>query len=121
MVDYYGMPGSGNKAWPGREKAAPLAVDERALTVESALLADIWNEMGGEFNSRRFVPFVVMREFEGLLFSDCAAFARGVGRPQIEGRLREIRDQFGTPEEIDDSPQTDSTIEKSRSDHNGLL
>jgi hypothetical protein len=106
MVDYYGLPRLGGKAWPGRDEAARLGVAERAITVEEALLNDISNEMGGEFNSRRFVPFVVMHEFEGLLFSDCAAFARVVGQPRTESRLREIRDQFDTPEDIDDSPQT---------------
>jgi hypothetical protein len=47
-----------------------------------------------------------MHEFEALLFSDCVAFARGVGRPQIESRLKAIRDQFRTSEDIDDSPET---------------
>jgi Domain of unknown function (DUF4276) len=106
MVDYYGLPRSGGKAWPGRDEAARLGVAERAITVEEALFNDVSKEMGGEFNSKRFVPFVIMHEFEGLLFSDCVAFARGVGQPQIESRLRAIRDQFGTPEDIDDSPQT---------------
>jgi hypothetical protein len=36
---------------------------------------------GGRFDPRRFVPFVVMHEFEGLLFSDCAAFSRGIAAP----------------------------------------
>jgi hypothetical protein len=47
-----------------------------------------------------------MHEFEGLLFSDCAAFSRGIGRPDLAAGLQEIRDQFATPEEIDDSPVT---------------
>jgi hypothetical protein len=45
-----------------------------------------------------------MHEFEGLLFSDCAAFSRGIGRPDLEADLKKIRDQFPTPEDIDDSP-----------------
>jgi hypothetical protein len=106
MVDYYGLPRSGGKAWPGREKAGSLAIAEKAVAVEAAVLSDIFADMGGEFNSRRFVPFVVMHEFEALLFSDCVAFARGVGRPQIESRLKAIRDQFRTSEDIDDSPET---------------
>ncbi len=59
--------------------------------------------MGSRFDARRFIPFVVMHEFEGLLFSDCAAFSRGIGRPDLAAGLQEIRDQFATPEEIDDS------------------
>jgi hypothetical protein len=62
--------------------------------------------MGTGFDSKRFVPFVVMYEFEGLLFSDCAAFSRGICRSDLEFRLQEIRDGFATPEEINDSPVT---------------
>jgi hypothetical protein len=63
-------------------------------------------DMGAGFNSQRFVPFVVMHEFEGLLFSDCMAFSRAIGRPDLEGNFQSIRGQFVTPEEIDDSPVT---------------
>ena len=54
----------------------------------------------------RFLSFVVVHEFEGLLFSDCTGFALGIGRPDLEPRFREIREGFGTPEDIDDSPVT---------------
>lgn len=62
--------------------------------------------MGSRFNSTRFVPFIVMHEFEGLLFSDCAVFSRVISRPDLEYGLRGIRDQFATPEEINDSLET---------------
>jgi len=62
--------------------------------------------MGPSFDAGRFVPFIVMHEFEGLLFSDCASFSRGIGRPDLEVRFREIRKNFATPEEINDSPDT---------------
>ncbi len=105
MVDYYGLPAAGDKACPGRGQAASLPVVEKAPTVERALLDDVSAAIGGDYLGR-FVPFVVMHEFEALLFSDCAAFARGIRLPNLEHSLREIRDQFGTPEEIDDSPDT---------------
>ena len=47
-----------------------------------------------------------MHEFEALLFSDCHDFAKAMGRPDIENRLQEIKDEFGNPEEINDSQQT---------------
>ena len=47
-----------------------------------------------------------MHEFEALLFSDCGAFSRAIGRPELEPQLRQIRDAFGSPEEINDSPDT---------------
>ena len=106
MVDYYALPQEGAAAWPGRAKAAGLKIGEKALCIESALLADVAAEMGAHFNLQRFVPFIVMHEFEGLLFSDCAGFSRGIGRLALEAEFRKIRDQFATPEEIDDSPIT---------------
>lgn len=104
MVDYYGLPQGNPNGWPGRSAAAQAPFQEKARLVESALLDDIAAELGAEFDSARFVPFVVMHEFEGLLFSDCAAFARGLGRPKIERSLQEIRNEFKSPEEINDSP-----------------
>lgn len=106
MVDYYALPLSGQKAWPGRAEAAEKPFHERAAVIEAALLADVKNEMGSSFDVKRFVPFVVMHEFEGLLFSDCAGFAKGIGRPDLAPDLSTIRNQFTTPEEINDSPIT---------------
>jgi len=106
MVDYYALPQTGSKAWPGRAEAGQLAFPSRAKTVNHALLADIANIMGDGFNTNRFVPYVVMHEFEGLLFSDCELFARGIGRSELAIRFQKIRDSFDSPEEINDSPQT---------------
>lgn len=106
MVDYYGLPQTGERAWPGRAEAGKLPFPEKAACVENALLADVADALGGEFEARRFLPFVVMHEFEGLLFSDCKAFADGIGQPQLARPFRDIRQQSATPEEIDDSPIT---------------
>eukprot|EP00828_Plagiopyla_frontata_P036288 TRINITY_DN47926_c0_g1_i1.p4 TRINITY_DN47926_c0_g1~~TRINITY_DN47926_c0_g1_i1.p4 ORF type:complete len:116 (-),score=18.62 TRINITY_DN47926_c0_g1_i1:94-441(-) len=62
--------------------------------------------MGEGFNPDRFVPFVMMHEFEGWLFSDCERFSQGIGRPELAGAFQAVRDQFGSPEEINDSPVT---------------
>jgi Domain of unknown function (DUF4276) len=103
MVDYYGLPG----AWPGRAESTNRGTaEEKAQCVQDAMRDDLGAEMGGGDTSRRFVPFVLMHEFEGLLFSDCAAFSRGISRPELEADFRDIREQFSTPEGIDDSPTT---------------
>ncbi|HYA43879.1 MAG TPA: DUF4276 family protein [Syntrophobacteraceae bacterium] len=104
MVDYYGLPKTGIRAWPGREKAGTLPYPRKAPEVEKAILEDIRDEMGHGF--RRFMPFVIMHEFEGLLFSDCDGFARGIERPELADRLQAIRSAFSSPEEINDSPAT---------------
>ncbi|MFZ4624633.1 MAG: DUF4276 family protein [Rhodoferax sp.] len=106
MVDFYALPQTGDRAWPGRAKAAQLAFSVKAKTVESALLADICHALGHGAEVCRFVPFVMMYEFEGLLFSDAAKLGRGMGRADLVPQFQAIREQFATPEEINDSPQT---------------
>ena len=106
MVDYYGLPHTGSKAWPGRKEASAVAFRAKPEVVERALLEDVVRTMSAGFDSSRFIPFVTMHEFEALLFSDCERFALGVGRREIANRLQAIRDSFASPEEIDDSPDT---------------
>jgi hypothetical protein len=106
MVDYYGLPQLGDSAWPGRATAASRPrVHQKASCVQDALLMDVAGIMGTGFDIRRFVPFVVMHEFEGLLFSDCAAFARGIGRENLASDFQIIRAGFQTPEDINDSSE----------------
>ncbi len=106
MVDYYGLPRTGPKAWPGREEASHAGSQAKPEVVEKALLEDVARIMGGGFDSSRFIPFVTMHEFEALLFSDCEQFALGIGKSELTGPLQAIRDAFSNPEEIDDSPDT---------------
>ena len=104
MVDYYGLPQCGPRAWPGRAQASEVPFPDKARLVEDALLADMQEEMRINFDARRFVPYLMMHEFEALLFSDCERFGIGIGRPELTERFQEIRDLFPSPEEIDESP-----------------
>ena len=106
MVDYYALPQTGARAWPGRQTAGILPYAQKADTVQSALLADICEQLGNGFNPDRFIPYVMMHEFESLLFSDCARFGQGIARPDLTSKFQAIRDQFNSPEEINDSPIT---------------
>lgn len=106
MVDYYALPQSGSKAWPGRAASSTLPHPRKAASIEALLLDDVADAMGAGFDRRRFVPFVLMHEFEALLFSDCAAFGKAIVRPELVAELQAVRDQFDSPEEINDSPQT---------------
>ena len=105
IVDYYGMPQVGEGAWPGRKLASQTSRG-KADVVERALLDNVIAAMGTHFDAQRFVPFVLMHEFEALLFSDCAGFCRGIGLPSLEPALKAVRDEFPTPEDINDSPFT---------------
>lgn len=106
MVDYYAMPKSGDGAWPGRDAACVLAHANKAALIQDQLHADVAGELGNDLQAARFVPFVLMHEFEALLFSDCLAFAKGVGRSDLAEAMQLVRNQFGSPEEINDSPAT---------------
>ena len=106
MVDFYGLPQSGSRQWPGRKNANTARFSKKARTVEKELLADVCLYMGNSFNPGRFIPYVMMHEFEAMLFSDCAAFGRGIGRPDLATQFQAIRNDFASPEEIDDSPLT---------------
>jgi len=109
MVDYYALPASGNGAWPGRARAAGLVsagAAQRAEVVAADLRDDLGRVMGPRFDLRRFEPYVMMHEYEGLLFSDCGGLAEGLEAPELLPLLQEIREGFPTPEDINDSKHT---------------
>jgi len=101
MVDYYGLPDSPHDGWPGRHLAPARSHAERAPLVEAELLKSVHSAIGG--HATRFVPFVVMHEFEALLFSDCATFCQATGFLGAHVDLANIRAAFNSPEEINDS------------------
>jgi hypothetical protein len=105
LVDYYAMPATGSKAWPGRDQANQLAHANKAQTIERSLQQDIAQTHGPNV-AQRFIPYVVMHEFEALLFSDCAALANALGETALTAAFAQIRNRAATPEHINDSPQT---------------
>ena len=97
MVDYYGLPAD----WPGRAESSALPSAERASFVESAILRDMRTERA----AANLIPYVMLHEFEAMLFSDCQKLAYAVGYPELTPAFQEIRAGFATPEDIDDSPE----------------
>jgi hypothetical protein len=106
MVDYYALPSTGSKKWPGREESKRLPFSQKAINIEQLLMSDIRKELGEDFYPFNFFPYIIMHEFEGMLFSDCDLFGEGVSRPDLIPTFQAIRNQFTTPEEINDSPYT---------------
>ena len=87
LVDFYGF--------RDREEPTVEALEDR-------LIQEIEPKIK---NTRWVIPYVQKYEFEGLLFSEVERF-RVIGEmanPNIE-RLLTIRQQFSTPEEINDDP-----------------
>ena len=78
FVDYYGR----SSAFPGEESIGEFdPVVRKKKILENAFRADVEEAMGRGFDGRRFIPYIQMYEFEGLLFSDPERFAQ----------LREVR------------------------------
>lgn len=102
FIDFYGL----GEGFPGVKAAGESSSSkEKGKLVESAVLAEMSKHIPSS-DLARFIPYVQMYEFEGLLFSDPAKFSSGIGRPDLEARFGKVRFQFSTPEDINDSRQT---------------
>ncbi|HPO16124.1 MAG TPA: DUF4276 family protein [Candidatus Hydrogenedentes bacterium] len=108
MFDYYAMP----RDWPGRFEASELPWDKRGAYVERAIFEDLAHHMGSDFRQERFIPYVQMHEFEAILFSDVRRLGAvlteifGASSPEIMDQLHSIVVEAGSPEAIDDSPNS---------------
>jgi hypothetical protein len=94
FIDYYGLPSE----FPGiatRPVGPPL---QRALHVES--------EWYRRIDHPRFRPFLMVQEFEALLFSRPEELGKALYQPSMVPQLKEVRDAFSTPEDINDDPAT---------------
>ena len=96
FFDFYGLPSN----FPGKtDLTANMTPDQKSDIVCQAMKQALGLEHPLD---SRFFPYVQMHEFEGLLFSDPAKFARGIDRQELAHSFAQIRNQFESPEEIDD-------------------
>lgn len=101
LFDYYGLP----EDFPGKREGHNFSdIADKSHAVKDALNKVLAEKIGND--AQRFIPYVQMYEFEGLLFSDPTAFARGIDRHDLSKQLTDIRNSFTTPEMINDSPNT---------------
>jgi len=102
MLDFYGL----GKGFPGTPLPPTFSNLDKVTHVEQAVKLDIIAQVPKLRADVRFIPYLQLHEFEGLLFSDPAAFARGINQPDLASEFQNIRKGFRTPEDIDDSPNT---------------
>lgn len=97
LVDFFRL----GKGWTGISAVdAEMTSDQKACTVEKAALRDAETELPQLDISSRFIPNVVMHEFEGLLFTDPTAIVEVThARSACEGLLA-VAAEFQTPEDI---------------------
>ena len=100
MFDLYGLKGD----FPSGPLPATCSGVERARRIEEGILRDIVETIPDLRPDVRFLPYLQVHEYEGLLFSDPEVFARAIGRVNLSAALQTIRNQFVTPEDINDDP-----------------
>lgn len=99
MIDLYGL-GSG---FPGTPPPGHLSNLGKVEHIERAFKEDIC-EQAREFRPDvRFIPYLQLHEYEALLFSDPKAFANGINQPKLIRRFQDIRDEFNSPEDINNA------------------
>ncbi len=96
LLDLYGL----RPDFPGYTEATALPAPQRVAYLEQAFAADL--------KHRRFRPYIQQYEFEALLFTDPDLMETMLGLDATlpAGCFQHIRNQFATPEDINDSPQT---------------
>jgi Domain of unknown function (DUF4276) len=103
LFDFYGLPSD----FPGREKAQMMTnIEDKAQCIARALVDTLRKSTISDDFLLRFIPYVQMYEFEGLLFSDCHSLASAIDQPLLARQFKEIREEFSTPEDINDSKIT---------------
>jgi hypothetical protein len=102
FVDYYALP----SGFPGKKDVTPgMTAKQKSDCICNGLADEVGKQLG-EGSLRRFIPYVQMYEFEGLLFSCPEAFRILPGQQDLLSRLQLIRDEFESPEAINDNAQT---------------
>lgn len=92
MFDFYGLPND----FPGYADLPSGSCYDRVHYVEQAFSDDI--------GRRRFIPFLMLHEFEGLLFTSPQKMAEVFPDQDALKALAQVKAQFASPEEIDEGP-----------------
>lgn len=95
MIDFYGLPDD----FPGKSQAQGGNSRDKVKVFETALE----NHINA---AQRFLAYLMIHEFEALLFSAPSALAQVMNEPAAERDLQRIRNSFATPEDINDDPAT---------------
>lgn len=100
LIDYYGT-----KEWPGLEliptQASPAQIAQIINDSTKNMVASLFPDQQAE---RRFIPYIVVHEFEALLFSDVDILSRHL---RIDpSKVETVITRCGSPEAINNSPQT---------------
>ena len=96
LFDLYGLPGD----FPGKSAAdfpAKGTGEQKSAFLEARLAEDI--------NEPNFIPYLMVHEFEALLFTKPEAFSYWSDSKTLVNSLTAITSAYNSPEQINDDPQ----------------
>lgn len=102
LIDYYGITKS--HGFPNWEESQGIPdANERVALIEQGMMESLDNK-----SCSRFIPYIQLHEFEGLLFSNIDAFERVIPKEDLVGieELRQTAAIFDNPEMINNSRET---------------
>lgn len=99
FFDFYGLP----EEFPGKAEANTKGTMNEKADCLIGAMTDRLQQKLGEDPMRRFIPYIQMYEFEGLLFSSPERLAAGISQQALKDQFQQIRDAFDTPETINNS------------------
>ena len=101
LIDFYRIKDS--YQFPGWEEAKDIS---DSLNKMNGLFQEMSANMPEDLRSR-FVPYIQLHEFEGLLFSDIAAFKSMFTPTECDFQsIQAAIDEFDSPEDINNKPET---------------
>ncbi len=110
LIDYYGLNSKLN--FPKWEEAKSVIDKNARMDFLESSMADEINEV----MKHRFIPYLQLHEFEGLLFNDIQIFYNQVPKDDLVGHEELIQTftQFSNPEFINDNKDTSPSHRLSR-------
>lgn len=93
FFDFYGLPAN----FPGMNQIPSGNCYQKVEHLEDAFSADI--------NNTKFFPFIMLHEFESMIFCDPLSLSNFFSELKLE-RLKRITEAYSSPEEINNSAQT---------------
>ncbi len=102
FVDYYGI--NGKQKFPKWEDALTIVDRSDRMT----FLAQSMKELIDDDWRFRFIPYIQLHEFEGLLFSDISVFNHQIAKNEFENynELIQTINDYPNPELINDGKET---------------
>jgi hypothetical protein len=94
LLDFYGLPSD----FPGVKTMRARSCYDQVAYLERKFQEDI--------DHPRFIPYLALHEFEAMLFASPEKIAQAFPEARIERAVRSIREEFASPEEIDNDPAT---------------